>query len=254
MIDMHCHILPGVDDGAKDEETSLNMLKIAQEENIKKIIATPHYYKGYYENKWEDTIKNVKILNNLAKSSNINIELLPGVEVLADQHTVDLYNEGIIRGLNDTKYLLIEFPLMKMPKDALDIVYEIKLLGVMPVVAHPERYISFINDPTMINDFIDEGCLFQTNTSSITGLFGKHVKKLAERFIESGIPSFIATDAHTTGGRSPRFSEAFGILNKKNKNIVENFKSNVIKLLNNDDIQFAGEKLRNKKKMFAFLR
>lgn len=253
MIDMHCHVLPGIDDGAKDLQMSLEMLEIAERDKTDKIIVTPHYYRGRFENVYKDVLVHVKNLNSGCITKGINVELYPGQEIFVDKYTLDLYKDGIIHGLNDSKYLLIEFPMDVLPSDALDIIYELKLLGAKPIIAHPERYLYISSDLTGINRFIEEGCLFQINTSSILGFMGKLVKETAYQLLDNGMCNFIASDAHSTGKRCPNLSVTFNELGKNYPNIYRLVQENSENILNNKQIHVAMKKVEAKKGMFTFL-
>lgn len=253
MIDIHCHLLPSIDDGAKNLETSLDMLRIAEGDGIKKIIATPHFYRGYYENEYMHIEEQVKKLNEEAKKADIGIQVFPGQEVFLDKYTVNYYKEGIIRGLNGSKYVLLELDIQEFSKDTLDIIYELRLLGVKPIIAHPERYIYVNKNLTILNSFIKEECLFQVNSSSLSGLFGKSVKKTAESLVEKGLSNFIATDAHSVGRRAPRLKEAFEFLQKNNSKIYKKINENTQKLLENVDIMYKNKEIEEKKSIFSVL-
>lgn len=203
MIDIHCHVLPSIDDGAEDIETSLEMLRIAERDGIKKIIATPHFYRNYYEVPYEEVIKRTEELNKIAVEEGINVKIFPGQEVFLDKYTIQNYKEGIIGGLNNSKYMLLELPFDELPKYAVDTIYELKVLGVIPIIAHPERYEYVIKNPEVLNGLIEEGCLFQINAGSVKGIFGKKVQKTSKLLIENGVCDFLATDAHTIGRRCP---------------------------------------------------
>lgn len=252
MIDIHSHILPGIDDGAKDIEKTLEMLRIASNNGIKKIIATPHFYRGYYENKYADICSLVEEVSVKAKEKEINVEIFPGQEVFLDNHTLESYKEGIIKELNDTRYMLVELPMDAMPKNVLDIIYELRVLGVVPIIAHPERYKYIIEKPSLINNFINENCLFQINSGSIEGIFGSKVKKTSEVLIRNGICQFIATDAHSTKGRLPKVTEAIRIASNLNFNLKRTLTENTDKLLKDEVIQCISEKVKEKKSIFSF--
>lgn len=241
MIDIHCHILPSVDDGAKDMETSIAMLKMAEEKGTKTIIATPHYFAGYYEADYDNIRQKIEELREEAKKQNVNMELLEGQEICIDHHTIDKFQNKIISTLNRTDYMLLEFPLDKLPKYSIDTIYELKIRGVKPIIAHPERYLFFIEKPTLINQFIEEGCLFQLNTGSIKGIFGKAVQKTALKYIENNLCQFIASDAHSAGKRCPGIEENY-IVDHKLYNIVEN---NAQKLINNEVIESTATKIQD---------
>ncbi|EDS78543.1 tyrosine-protein phosphatase YwqE [Clostridium botulinum C str. Eklund] len=254
MIDIHCHILPGIDDGSKDIDVSLEMLRIAEEDGINKIIATPHFYRGHYENEYQDAVKSVKELNKLARENNINVEVFPGQEIYLDKYTLKYYKEKKIKGLNDTKYMLIEFSMMDYPRDVLDIIYELKLQGIKPIIAHPERYIYVQDNLSTLNDFINEQCYFQLNSGSIAGVFGKKVQKTAMKLIENGICDFVASDAHTVGKRSPKLKEALMIIYNKNKSIYENIITNSSKMLNDGEICYITKGIKAKRRFLGIFR
>lgn len=254
MIDIHSHILPGIDDGAKAVEDTIEMLRIASKNGIKKIAATSHFYPGFYENNYEDICKIVNEVQSKLEEVSIDVKIFPGQEVFLDRHTVELYNKGILKGINDTKYMLVELPMETMPKNALDIIYELRIKGIIPILAHPERYVYIMEKPLIINDFIEEHCLFQINSGSITGIFGKKVEKTSKNLIAQGICQFIASDAHSTGRRCPDIKEALDIASSLNKGIGEKVQENAEKLLNNENLNITMGKIQEKKSIFSFFK
>lgn len=251
MLDIHSHILYGVDDGPSNLETSLEMLKIAAEDGTKIIAATPHFYRGYYDNDARSILERVEELKMIAKDNDIDIEIIPGQEVYMDKRTIKEYKNGSILTLNNTKYILVETDMTNMPKETLDIIYELRILGLTPILAHPERY-GYINEkPTLINDFIKEGCLFQITAGSILGLFGKKVQKTSELFIEHGLCNFIASDAHTTNRRRPGLSSSFEVIKKKYQGTEERIKQNIDYLMKNQDIKQIGNSIGIKRSIFS---
>lgn len=254
MIDLHSHILPGIDDGAKDMEMTLNMLKIAAKDGTKKIVATPHFYRGYYLNIYEEVVNLVKQVNDKAKENNLDIEIYPGQEIFINRQVIEDYKEGIIKGIADTRYMLIELPMDKMPKETFDILYELRIQGVVPVIAHPERYVYIIEKPHKINEFIKEGCLFQINSGSIKGIFGKKIQKTAEILINHRVCNFIASDAHTTRTRAPIIKEALSRVNGIDEQLYRDIISNGQKLLDDGHISSEAEKIKEKRSIFGFLK
>lgn len=254
MIDIHSHVLPGIDDGADNLETSLEMLKLACEKGIDSIIATPHYHKGNYDNFYEDVVKATENLNLKAYEAGIHIKVLPGQEVFLDKYTPKLYKEGILGGLNNSKFMLVETSMMNMAKDVLDIVYELRLLGVVPILAHPERYKYVIEKPEIINAFIKEGCLFQINTGSINGFFGGNVQKTSERLIKHGICSFVASDAHSTGRRCPGILSSLEKVKGLDLRVYNTLEENCNALLNDGIIKMDCEEIKEKKSFFSFFK
>lgn len=254
MIDIHSHILPGVDDGSKSIEETLKMLELTKIDGVNTIVATPHFYRGYYENNYEDIVKLGQQVKTAAKKENINMDIVLGQEVFLDKCTLEDYKSGRIACIEKTNYMLVELPMTFMPKDALDIIYELEIRGVRPILAHPERYRYIIDNPSKINQFLYEKCLLQINTGSIKGLFGKKVKKTAELLIKNEVCSFIASDTHSTGHRTPGISEAFEIACEFNSNICEQVKSNCRKLLHNEFVELPDSRVKERKSIFEFLK
>jgi len=253
MIDIHSHVIPAVDDGSQDIETSLEMLKIAHDDGVKTLIATPHFYRNRFECNFLDVCKKVEALNELAREKDINIKILPGQEIFLDKYSSDLYKEETIGTINKSKYMLVETSLIgSRPKDLMDNIYELKLLGIVPIIAHPERYEFIIEDNTEINDFIKEGCLIQITSTSITGGFGKEVKKTAENLISNGICNFIGSDAHTTNRRCPKIREALEEIKSMDKEVYENIDKNSMALINDEKLDIKMELIKKKKKLFPF--
>jgi protein-tyrosine phosphatase len=247
MIDIHCHILSEVDDGPVSSNETLEMLKIAVENGIKKIIATPHYYSGVFNNNFDDVSIKVQCLNNEILEQNLSIEVLTGQEIFLDNNVLKNHKAGLIKGLNNTKYMLLELPFDNCPHYTLDILYELRVMGIIPIIAHPERYLFIINNLSFINNFIDEGCLFQINSNSLTGELGKSAKKTAYALLRHGIIDFIATDAHDKTFRKPEIRSAFDIIRNIDNELANKLLVNAENLISNMDIISDYEKLKTTK-------
>lgn len=255
MIDIHSHIIPGIDDGAADMEESLKMLRMSAEDGNNGIIATSHYYRNLYENSFEDIKNFSKALSQSAKDHDIDIKIYPGQEIYLDKYTLELIAEGVLKGLNESKYMLVEFSMKSIPQDILNIIYEIRLLGFVPIIGHPERYLDIISKPGKINDFIDEGCLFQINTGSINGIFGKEILETAKTLIDHGICDFIASDAHSIEKRNPAMQKSFITAEKLRNGITAIASNNSLNVISNLDIKSSREKISIKNKsIFSFFK
>ncbi|MHC1724387.1 MAG: tyrosine-protein phosphatase [Aminipila sp.] len=254
MVDIHSHILPGLDDGSVDLDTTIRMLQNAERCGTKAIIATPHYYRGYFENEYEDVVKLVEFLKGDMADRGMNMDIYPGQEVFLDKHTALMYKKGCIRGLNGSRYLLVEMPMQDYDASLLDVVYELRLLGAVPVLAHPERYTYIIDKVEVINSFVEEGCLFQINTGSITGIFGKPVQKAAKVLIENGLCNFVASDAHTNHKRCTGLSDAFEIVRRISGAAADNAIRNSELVLMNGDIECGNSRIHVKKSIFSFFK
>lgn len=197
MIDLHTHILPGVDDGAKNIEDSIEIAKWAFENGIKKIFATPHYIEDEGYNNSEKNNKILNELNDKLKNLEIDIEILIGNEVFITPEIINLIDNGEISTLNNSRYILIEFPRLQMPLYIEDIIYELRLRGYVPIIAHPERYTKVIEDPNFIHNLISKGALCQLNLPSLLKIYGEKVKETAEILLKHKMVHFIGTDAHS---------------------------------------------------------
>ncbi|WP_294130881.1 tyrosine-protein phosphatase [uncultured Clostridium sp.] len=250
MIDMHSHIINGIDDGSKSIEMTINMLRKAEESGTTDIIATPHFMRGRFEVEYKDVLKKVEELKNMALENNININIYAGQEVYYNKNILQYYNDNMIGTINNTKYMLIEFPMLDFNIDEIiDTIYELQIRGIVPIIAHPERYKLFIKKPSMINVLINEGMLFQMNAGSITGKFGRDVKKTATKYLEHNIYSFIGSDAHRDRGRDTDISEALNILELPQK---KEFINNGKVMLQNGDVEFKGTTVKEKKFLGIF--
>lgn len=251
MIEVHCHLINGIDDGSKNEEMTLNMIKIAKENGVTKIICTPHYYPGRFEYKKNQVEEKINKLREIAIENNLNMEFFFGQEVFLDNNILENYSNRNIGTINNSRYMLIEMNFIEFEESFLDNLYELSLKGVIPIIAHPERYKYFIKDKKLINNFFEIGCLFQLNAGSLTGQFGKDVQKLAKEFLENDIYNFIGSDAHSDGKRRCNLKEVYEILNLKTK---ERFLDSSEKLIKNQDIVFEGQMITKKKGIFSFLK
>lgn len=254
MIDIHSHIIPGIDDGSKNIKMTIDMLKRAQEDGTTDIVATPHFFRGYGEAPYSEVKDLAKHFNELAKEEGLNINIHYGQEVYYSESLLNDFKEGLIGTINDSKYMLIELDMREFDRDVLDTIYELQVMGIQPIIAHPERYRYIINDPSMINRFIKEGALFQMNAGSIIGNFGQRVKKTAEVLLDKEIYSFIGSDAHNDINRTTGISQGINAAADRKKIYRKLFNENGYRLINNEEVKFNGELVKEKKKgLFSFL-
>lgn len=254
MIDIHSHIIPGIDDGSKNMEMTLEMLKNAEIDGTKEIVATPHYLLEYGDSTIEEVKVLVKEINSIVNKERINIKIYSGQEVYFTENILKDYLDGNIGTLNDSRYMLIEFNMNRFEENIFDILYELQVRDITPIIAHPERYRSIIKNPLEINSFIDEGYLFQLDSGSLTGVFGKEVKKTAEILLANGIYNFIGSDAHNIKSRNTGISEAVSLANNKKNGIEKIFQESSRKMLDNEKVDFLGERIREKKSILSFFR
>ena len=197
MIDIHSHLIYGVDDGSKDIETSLKVLSNLSENGVTDIILTPHYIVDTnYVSKKTDNIKKLKELQREVKKLGININLYLGNEIYIDKDILKYIEENKMCSLNNTEYILVELPMSGVYEDYLDIFSNLINIGFKVILAHPERYTSFQKDYSLINEVVATGVLLQSNIDSIVGGYGKEAKKTMKYILKNKLVSFVGTDIH----------------------------------------------------------
>lgn len=253
MVDLHSHVIWGIDDGSKSREMTLNMLKLAIRGGTNKIVSTPHFLPGHYENSMEDIKREIEKVKELIKEENLDIEVFPGQEVYYTDNILENYNNNLIGTINNSRYMLIEFNMRDFRlEEIIENLYELQLKGITPVIAHPERYIKFLKNPSLINEFSKEGYFFQLNSGSLTGNFGKEVKKLSEKYIDSKIYSVFGSDAHRDENRNPNMKEF--IEGFKDKAYLEKLKNNNEFIIYNKKIDVNDNLFKEKKGIFKFFK
>lgn len=210
MIDIHTHILPGIDDGSKDLETSIQLLEKAKSIGVTHIILTPHAIFGssYYKDK--DTL--IELFNEFSEKVNhIGIKLYLGSEIYYSEKNYKNLINGDLVTFNNSKYCLVEYP-MHEESEIEETLYNIKVNGFYPILAHPERY-KFLN--VEIVRLIRSHAKTQINTTSILGLHGNKIKKFAFQLMKSNLVDFVSSDCHDIESRNVNLDEAYKVVLKK---------------------------------------
>lgn len=251
MIDLHNHILSEIDDGSRSMEETIEMARIAVEEGISKIIATPHHRKPEYLVDKDHILEKIKNTNQVLKKENIDLKVLPGMEIYMSRDIPEKLANKELLSLNNSSYILIEFPMREELDYIEDVLHEVKIQGYRPIIAHPERYKKVIEDPNYVKRLIEGGCLFQINANSLTGAFGEESKKTVEILIKHKMVHLISTDSHSSKRRSPRIRQALECVRAINGDqYVEVLLDNANKVLNDEKIQIEKPCLYEKKKGF----
>ncbi|WP_191560014.1 tyrosine-protein phosphatase [Metabacillus idriensis] len=215
MIDIHSHILPKLDDGAGSFEEAVQIAKAAVEEGITKIIATPHHQNGTYINNKQTIIDKVDELNLLLNQENVPLVILPGQETRIHGDLITEFENDLILPLNHSNYVFIELPSGHVPRYTEQILFDIQMKGLTPIIVHPERNSEIIENPDLLYNLVIKGTLTQITASSLTGHFGKNIKKFTFQLIESQLTHFLASDVHSLKNRPFRLSEGYEVLNKE---------------------------------------
>jgi protein-tyrosine phosphatase len=201
MVDLHSHVLPGIDDGAQTPGESIVLIKKMMELGIKKIIATPHIMADYYKNTPGTINDALNILKAELKKENITINIEAAAEHYFDETFEERVNDNRLMIMGDN-YVLFEFSFISQPLNAIAVIQKLNDLGYKPILAHPERYPYL--DIEQLKTLHSWGVLFQLNTISLTGYYGNEAKKIAESLIDNQLVDFISSDMHHL-----RHAEAF---------------------------------------------
>lgn len=211
MIDIHAHILPGIDDGARDMYDTLEMASIAADSGVTAIVATPHcnipgYFDNYFDKFYIDTFNRA---SEAIYKEGIPVRLLPGMEVFSTYDLPKLIVDKKIMPLNQSRYILMEFDFGEDPEFASDVLRRVTEVGAKPVVAHVERY-EFVQEyPEIIKEWNKKGYVIQVNKGSFLGGFGRHAQQTAYELLKHDLVSVVASDAHSPYSRTPYLQEAY---------------------------------------------
>lgn len=197
IFDIHSHLLPNVDDGAKNLEISLQMAKQAVDNRITKMVVTPHFSFKY--NYLDDLIALKKVYCDFKEqldNNGIPLTIYFGLEILYSEELLDYLKDKKIEGINDTDYLLIEFEFDVSGEEIISALAKIKAYGYNPIIAHPERYFAIWHNFEILECLVSENIYCQCNSASLMGYFGRHAKKTMEMMLNCGFVTFIASDCH----------------------------------------------------------
>jgi len=205
MIDIHSHLIYGVDDGASTIEESIRMIDEAEEIGVRAIIATPHLNHGRLN--IEKVFNNLQLLAERAKDAEVDLRI--GFEVRLSPFIHNLILAKRFLTLNSSGFALIEFPFDSIPSYSLETVYRLRLEKLTPVIAHPERNGHFRKNIGALKDFLERGCLLQLDSPSIAGAYGEKTRRFARNLIDNDMAHFVASDAHRPGNYPDYHLKAF---------------------------------------------
>lgn len=210
MIDIHCHILPGIDDGPREWEESLAMCEMAVKDGIRTIVATPHINDGPYSNSKEKILKKIDELRTRI-SGRFELDILPGADIHVTFDLVERLKSKEIPTINNKSYILLELPHEILPPNLESLIFEIRVMGITPIITHVERTHWIKRKFQDIERFIELGALIQITAMSITGEFGRAAKQWSEKLLNEKLVHIIASDGHSINGRPPILSRALDV-------------------------------------------
>jgi protein-tyrosine phosphatase len=240
MIDIHTHILSGIDDGSDTVSESLLIIKEALNSGITDLVLTPHYIEGAkyaYNNEHKKNMLNQ--LKHIIDSEGIKINLYLGNEIFISSNIVDLINKDEVYTINGNRYVLIELPIKWKFENTKEIIFNLINNGYIPIIAHPERYEIFNNNKNLIKELIKMGVLLQGNIGSLIGIYGRKVKEQLEYLLKNNMIDVLASDVHKQNSIYKKLDLSI----KKLKKIVGNdittilINENPKRIINNEDIR-----------------
>lgn len=209
MIDLHCHLIPGIDDGPRDMEAALELARLSAEDGVRKAVCTPHIRLGMFDNNVSSITGACAAFSKAVKRAGIPLEVRMGAEVHICPEIMMMVERNLIPYIGEwegRKVMLLEFPHGHLLPGSDKLVGWLLKRGVIPMIAHPERNKSITNDPDRLAPFIDMGCLVQVTAGSLAGGFGDQVKAAAEAVVSRGWVTVLASDAHNAARRPPGLS------------------------------------------------
>lgn len=214
-IDVHCHVLPHVDDGAQNMGQTLEMLRIAEENGISDVVVTPHYKQGHVGTPRKVIGELIGKVQRAAEENGISVRLHPGTEIYYNSSLEEKLESGWLSRMNDTDYVLVEFsPFETFPyiRNAIEDVFS---MGYRPIIAHVERYACMLSKMDNVRSIHDMGCQIQVNAGSVAGEYGFKVKGFTRKLLKEQLIEYVGTDAHNVSGRKPAMTKCADVIYKK---------------------------------------
>ena len=213
LIDIHAHILPGVDDGAGNGAEAVEAARLAFSLGVEHIVATPHVIPGVYRNDRNTVLEAVAGLQRLLDEQGVSVQVFPGAEYYVEPDLPEKAGRGELVTLNNQgRHVLVELPIQSIPGYVDRVLFDLLVQGVTPVLAHPERNAVLAKEPDRMYQLIQKGVLVQVTAGSLVGMFGREVRAAAVLFVRQRWVHFVASDLHGPGGRLSSFLEAVDVL------------------------------------------
>jgi protein-tyrosine phosphatase len=211
-IDLHTHLLPGFDDGAKDAAEALEILFQAQQAGFAGVVATPHFMAGVYEHDRPAVQQAIAALAADMAKQTPGVTLYPGSEYYLDDQFYRLLEDAALMPLAGGTHVLVELPLLRLPPMTKEFAFRMRIKGLTPVLAHPERYGDVTRDPKLAEQLATAGYRLQINLGSLAGMYGRKVRKAAEWMLKHDLVDFVGSDAHTPQQATEAFGEGLAVL------------------------------------------
>ena len=252
MVDLHCHLFPGIDDGSKSMEISLRLAREATENGVTHALLTPHHMNGRYVNHKQDVIRRTREFQKQINDHNIPLTVFPGQEVRINGQLLEaLDKDDILFADTAGKYMMLEFPDDDVPHYTNQMIFDLQQRGIIPVIVHPERNTRIMAEPSLIYQLLEKGCLSQITASCYVGTFGKKVENFSRQLIEAGQGYVFASDAHDLPGRKYEMRQAFRKLQQEfGVDLAKQYQQNAKLIINGEGVPVNNVQLIKKKKHF----
>ena len=245
MIDFHSHIIPNIDDGAKSITETFNLINEAKEVGFDSIIFTPHYIEGFYETNLTDRSIHLKAISDSLKERKNNIKVYLGNEIYITENIIDLLKSQKASTINNSNYVLFEMAFSSKAMNIFEFIDSLKEYHLIPILAHPERYIFIQKDPDFLNNLIKRNVLMQSNFGSFIGLYGKKAEELVKKMLKCNMIHFLGSDVHKQESIYPQIPKALNEIKKiiDDKKIEEITTKNPSLVLENRKINIEEPKI-----------
>ncbi len=253
-IDMHNHIMYGIDDGAKTLEETIQLLKLAANTNVEQLIVTPHFKENIFHNQKNNIETKVNEIKQILLEHNIDMNIYPGSEIFLSKNTLDLLNNQKLQTLNNSQYVLIETHMVKDYQmiNVREELYNLKIDGYQVILAHPERYENTRIDPNFVYDLVSDGYYMQINVNSLKENHPNH--KIVKKLLDNNLVHFVASDSHNLSNRPPLLDKGYQFVEKHYGKDYANdlFYNNPLSVINNEQIKIRDFQKIKSKKFFFF--
>lgn len=238
MIDLHCHLLPGVDDGSKSMDISLKLANDAVRDGIDYALLTPHHMNGVYLNHKKTVIQQTQEFQMELDRHKIPLKVFPGQEVRINGDLLTALDQDDILFADECgQYLMLEFPDDDIPSYTGNMIYELMQRGIIPVIVHPERNTMIMKQPDILYELLRKGCLSQITAGSYVGIFGHKVQKFSKQLIQAGQAYIFASDAHNLPKRNYEMGNAFKKFEVEyGDSYVKRFENNAKNIINGEAV------------------
>lgn len=217
MIDLHAHVLPGLDDGPATLEESLALLKAMEAQGVHTVVAAAHALDGRYNATKATVLQATAEVQVAAETAGIAVRILPSMELYLGFDVLRAVKSGQVLGINDSKYLVVELPHREFPLYTERAFFELMVNGYRPILNHPERNLAILRKPELMYRLAEKGVPAMVTAGSLVGRFGVEVERLARRLVEEGAATLVVSDAHDLRGRRPDLAEGLKVARELRK-------------------------------------